>query len=236
MLKNKIAIVTGAANGIGKSICESFARNGCTVIGIDLAENTVLDIAYYQLDVTNYVQVEETINKVIEKFNHIDILVNCAGITRDAITKKMTEQQFDDVINVNLKGVWNMTKFVGMHMMEQRIGSIVNISSVVGLYGNIGQANYAASKAGVVGMSKSFAKEFTLKGENIRVNVVAPGYTLTDMVKTVPQDLLDKFASQTMLNRLAEPEEISNVVLFLSSDLSSYVTGEVINVNGGMRL
>lgn len=236
MLKNKIALITGAASGIGKEVCKKFKDNGCEVIGVDLADYIDLDINYYQLNVANYSDVEKVTNQIIEKFHTIDILVNCAGIVRDAMTQKMTEQQFDDVVKVNLKGVWNMSKFVGIQMMKQHKGSIINISSVVGIYGNIGQSNYAATKAAVIGMSKSLAKEYALKGNNIRVNVVAPGYTLTDMIKKVPQDLLNKFASQTMLKRLAEPEEIANVVLFLASDLSSYITGEVINVNGGMRL
>ena len=152
------------------------------------------------------------------------------------MTRKMSEEQFDQVIAVNLKGVWNMTKLIGPSMQQNHSGSIINISSVVGVYGNIGQANYAATKAGVIGMTKSWAKEFALKDGNVRVNAVAPGYTMTNMMKTVPEKLLDKFREYTMLGRLAEPIEIANSVLFLASDLSSYITGEVLNVNGGMRL
>ena len=152
------------------------------------------------------------------------------------MTKKMTEEQWDDVINTNLKGVWNLTRLIGPEMQRQGSGSIINISSVVGVYGNIGQANYAATKAGIIGLTKTWAKEFSLKGGNVRVNAVAPGYTMTNMMKTVPENLLEKFREQTMLGRLAEPVEIANAVLFLASDLASYTTGEVLNVNGGMRL
>ena len=152
------------------------------------------------------------------------------------MTWKMDEKQWDEVIDVNLKGAWNLTRLIGPMMQKNHSGSIINISSVVGVYGNIGQANYAASKAGLIGLTKSFAKEFAMKGGNVRVNAVAPGYTMTNMMKTVPEKLLEKFCGQTMLGRLAEPMEIANSVLFLASDLSSYVTGEVLNVNGGMRL
>lgn len=179
---------------------------------------------------------ERVYGEIKDLVDHIDILVNCAGITRDAMTRKMTEEQFDQVVAVNLKGVWNLTRLVGPAMQAQQSGSIINISSVVGVFGNIGQCNYAATKAGVIGMTKSWAKEFALKGGNVRVNAVAPGYTMTNMMKTVPENLLEKFCGQTMLGRLAEPEEIANAVLFLASDLASYVTGEVLNVNGGMRL
>ena len=148
----------------------------------------------------------------------------------------MTEEQFDQVIAVNLKCVWNLTRLIGPAMQARQAGSIINISSVVGVFVNIGQSNYAATKAGVIGMTKSWAKEFALKGGNVRVNAVAPGYTMTNMMKTVPENLLEKFRGQTMLGRLAEPDEIANAVLFLASDLASYVTSEVLNVNGGMRL
>ncbi|MCC8136715.1 MAG: SDR family oxidoreductase [Clostridiales bacterium] len=238
LLENKVAIVTGASGGIGRKICEVFLKNGASVIGIDISENHDLseNIDFTAADITDGEACRKLFEVLTRKYEHLDILVNCAGITRDAMTKKMTEDQFDAVVNVNLKGVWNLTRFVGPYMQAQKSGSIINISSVVGVYGNIGQVNYAATKAGIVGMTKTWAKEFALKEGNVRVNAVAPGYTLTDMIKTVPQDLLDKFASQTMLGRLAEPEEIANVVLFLASNLSSYVTGTLIQADGGMRL
>lgn len=238
-LNGKNAIVTGAGNGIGYEIAKQFNNSGAHVIGIDLAvsdDKTIDAVDYLVLDVSKYDQVQSASKAIIDKYGHIDILVNCAGITRDAMTRKMTEEQFDQVIAVNLKGVWNLTKFIGPHMQQQQSGSIINISSVVGVYGNIGQSNYAATKAGVIGMTLSWAKEFSLKGGNVRVNAIAPGYTMTDMMKTVPENLLERFRGQTMLGRLAEPIEIANVALFLASDLSSYITGTTINVNGGMRL
>jgi 3-oxoacyl-[acyl-carrier protein] reductase len=148
----------------------------------------------------------------------------------------MTDDMWDAVINVNLKGVFNLTRLIGPHMTENNYGSIINISSVVGLYGNIGQANYAATKAGVLGLTMTWAKEFARKGQNVRVNAIAPGYIMTDILKTVPQDLLDKFAAMTMLKRLGQPQEIANAALFLASEESSYVTGQTLSVNGGMRL
>lgn len=238
LLRDKIAVVTGASNGIGKEICHVFGENGAKVIGLDWEHEDGIEneILYYQLDVSDAKACEEVYSKIVESMGRIDILVNCAGITRDAMTRKMTEEQFDQVIAVNLKGVWNLTRVIGPAMQAQSGGSIINISSIVGVFGNIGQVNYAAAKAGVIGMTKSWAKEFALKGGNVRVNAVAPGYTMTNMMKTVPENLLEKFRGQTMLGRLAEPMEIANAVLFLASDLASYVTGEVLNVNGGMRL
>lgn len=238
MLKNKIAVVTGGSNGIGKAIVEVFLKNNAKVIGIDVMDTESWDdnLTMLKADVSSTSDCERVYQEIKSITDHIDILVNCAGITRDAMTKKMTEEQFDQVIAVNLKGVWNLTRLIGPEMQLKQFGSIINISSVVGIFGNIGQANYAATKAGVIGMTKSWAKEFSLKGGNVRVNAIAPGYTMTNMMKTVPENLLEKFRGQTMLGRLAEPIEIANAVLFLASDLSSYVTGEVINVNGGMRL
>lgn len=238
LLEGKVAIVTGAAGGIGEQICKVFTKNGAKVIGIDVAsiKYGMQDVEYIKTDICDYKSCEKNVDDIKKKYGHIDILVNCAGITRDAMTKRMSEEQFDDVIQVNLKGVWNITKFVGPIMQENQYGSIVNISSVVGIYGNIGQSNYAATKAGIIGMTKSWAKEFSVNGGNVRVNAVAPGYTLTNMVQSVPEKLLNKFAAQTMLGRLAQPVEIANVVLFLASDMSSYVTGTVIQADGGMRL
>ena len=238
LLKDKTAVVTGASNGIGKAIVDIFIENGAKVIGLDIVEvdSWNENLTMLKVNVADTADCERVYADISEAVDHIDILVNCAGITRDAMTRKMTEEQFDQVIAVNLKGVWNLTRLVGPAMQMCQTGSIINISSVVGVFGNIGQANYAATKAGVIGMTKSWAKEFALKDGNVRVNAVAPGYTMTNMMKTVPENLLEKFRGQTMLGRLAEPEEIANAVLFLASDLASYVTGEVLNVNGGMRL
>ena len=173
---------------------------------------------------------------MIEKHGQIDILVNNAGITRDSMTRKMTDEQWNLVLDVNLKGVFNLVRHVGPQMENIGGGSIINISSVVGVFGNIGQANYAATKAGVIGLTKTWAKEFARKGVPVRVNAIAPGYVMTDILKTVPQDLLDQFAKLTMLKRLGQPEEIAKVAAFLASDDASYVTGQTIQADGGMRL
>ncbi len=237
-LEGKVAVVTGGAKGLGEAIAVAYANEGAKVIAADLTELSYEheNVEGMILNVANYDDVETFYNKVIEKYGKIDILVNNAGITRDAMTRRMTEEQWDLVIDVNLKGVFNLTRLVGPQMQVNGYGSIINISSVVGVFGNIGQANYAATKAGVIGLTMTWAKEFSLKGANVRVNAIAPGYIMTDILKTVPQDLLDKFSAMTMLNRLGQPEEIAKVALFLASDDSSYITGQTLNVNGGMRL
>lgn len=237
-LENKIAVITGGARGLGQAMAEVFVSEGAQVIALDTGElsYTLEGVEGMKLNVSNREDCERVYNSIIEKYGRIDILVNNAGITRDALTRKMTDEQFDTVIDVNLKGVFNLTRYVGPQMQANGGGSIINISSVVGTYGNIGQANYAATKAGVVGMTKSWAKEFAMKNGNVRVNAIAPGYTMTDILKTVPQDLLDKFAAMTMLGRLGDPMEIAKVALFLASEDASYVTGQVIGVDGGMRL
>ena len=235
-LENKIAIVTGGARGLGQAMAELFAKEGAKVIAADMGDLNYSDpnVEGYKLNVANAEDCKAFFDYVIEKYGKIDVLVNNAGITRDSLTKKMTDEQL--VIDVNLKGVFNLTRYIGPQMQSQGGGSIINISSVVGEFGNIGQANYAATKAGVIGMTKTWAKEFALKGGNVRVNAIAPGYTMTDILKTVPQDLLDGFAKQTMLGRLGQPEEIAYPALFLASDEASYITGHVLSVNGGMRL
>ncbi len=237
-LEGKVCVVTGGANGIGAEMSKLFAKNGAKVVAADMG-----DLAYaaenvegYKLNVTDPEACEAFFNFVVEKYGKIDVLVNNAGITRDALTHKITDDMWNMVIDVNLKGVFNLTKFVGPHMMTIGAGSIINISSVVGEYGNVGQANYAATKAGVIGLTKTWAKEFARKGAAVRVNTIAPGYVMTDILKTVPQDLLDKFAKKTMLGRLGQPEEIAAVALFLASDDASYVTGHTLSTNGGMRL
>ena len=194
------------------------------------------NILYHELDVTDTASCQKLYEDVLSKHGRVDVLIANAGITRDAMTRKMSEDDFDLVIDTNLKGVFRLIKLFGPLMEEQGYGSIVAMSSVVGEQGNIGQANYAASKAGLIGMCKSFAKEFARKGAQVRVNAVAPGYILTDMVKKVPEDLLKKFADRTMLKRLGEPEEVADLICFLASDKASYITGTVIDVNGGMSL
>ena len=238
-LENKVAIVTGAATGIGRSTVERFVEEGAKVIACDIAKIPYEQegVEPYQLDVTDAQACQACFEHIMNKYGQIDVLVNNAGITRDAMTNKMTEEQWDMVLNVNLKGVFNLTKHVGPAMRNQENGgSIITIASVVGEYGNIGQANYAAAKSAIFGLTKSWAKEFARKGAPVRVNSLAPGYVLTEMLKTVPQELLDKFAGQTMLGRLGQPEEIAGAIVFLASDESSYVTGHNLSVNGGMRL
>lgn len=237
-LKDKVAIVTGGANGIGKEISLLFADQGAKVIAVDMAEVEFKhdNVKGYQLNVTDTETCKNFFDSVIEEFGKIDILVNNAGITRDSMTRKMTDEQWNLVIDVNLKGVFNLVRHIGPQMEVDGGGSIINISSVVGEYGNIGQANYAATKAGLLGLTKTWAKEFARKGVPVRCNAIAPGYIMTDILKTVPEDLLNKFAQLTMLKRLGEPKEIANAALFLASDESSYVTGHTLSVNGGMRL
>lgn len=237
-LENKVAIVTGAAKGLGGAMAQLFAQEGAKVIAADMMPLTyeAENVEFYQLNVTDAEACKALTEYAKEKYGKIDILVNNAGITRDGMTRKMTDEMWDLVIDINLKGVFNLTRYVGPLMEELGGGSIINIASVVGEYGNIGQANYAASKAGVIGLSKTWAKEFARKGVPVRCNAIAPGYIMTDMMKTVPEDLLKKFAGLTMLGRLGQPEEIAKAALFLASDDASYVTGHVLSVNGGMRL
>lgn len=237
-LKNKVAIVTGGTRGIGRSIAELFAEEGAKIIAIGKEELSYShpNIEGYQLDVIDSQKCKELFDYVVNTYGTIDILINNAAITEDSLTRKMSDEQWHSVINVNLTGVFNMTRHIGPYMQKNGGGSIINISSVVGEFGNIGQANYAASKAGVIGLTKSWAKEFSMKSGNVRVNAISPGYTMTDMLKTIPQDLLATFASQTMLGRLAQPIEIARSALFLASDDASYITGHELSVNGGMRL
>lgn len=237
-LLGKVAVVTGGARGLGAAMCELFAKEGAKCIAVDMGDATFENenIELYKLNITDTAACQVFYDYAVAKYGKIDILVNNAGITRDAMTRKMTDEMFDAVINVNLKGVFNLTRLIGPLMEVNGYGSIINISSVVGVFGNIGQANYAASKAGVIGMTKTWAKEFARKGANVRCNAIAPGYIMTDMLKTVPQNLLDDFAKLTMLKRLGQPHEIANAALFLACDESSYVTGQVLEVNGGMRL
>ena len=237
-LEGKVAIVTGAAKGLGGEMAQLFAKEGAKVIAADMSPLSyeAANVEYYPLNVTDSAACEALFNHARQTYGRIDILVNNAGITRDALTRKMTEEQWDVVLDVNLKGVFNLTRHVGPYMQAQGSGSIINISSVVGVFGNIGQANYAATKAGLIGLTKTWAKEFSMKGGNVRVNAIAPGYTMTDILKTVPQEMLDKFAAMTMLGRLGQPHEIASAALFLASDESGYITGQVLQVDGGMRL
>lgn len=237
-LENKIAIVTGGTKGIGLATVEKMVQEGAIVYACarHYKEFNNPNIIYHELDVTDTNSCKRLFEDIINKYNRIDILVANAGITRDSLTVKMTDDDFDSVINTNLKGIFNLVRYIGPFMEKQGYGSIVLISSVVGEQGNIGQANYAASKAGLIGMAKTWAKEFSRKGAQVRVNVIAPGYIKTDMLSTVPQELLNRFESQTMLKRLGNPEEVANVVFFLSSNEASYITGSIVDVNGGIKL
>ena len=237
-IKDKTAIITGGAKGIGECTAVLFAEEGARVIACDMSEPNYKceNVEFYKLDVTDSVGCKVFFDYAVEKYTKIDILVNNAGITRDALTRKMTDEQWSEVINVNLNAIFYLTRHIGPFMQASGGGSIINISSVVGEFGNIGQANYAATKSALFGLTKTWAKEFAMKGGNVRVNSIAPGYVMTDILKTVPQDLLDKFAAYTMLGRLGQPEEIATTALFLASDDSSYLTGQNISVNGGMRL
>ena len=237
-LEGKVAVVTGGAKGIGAEIAKAFALEGAKIITTDMGTPAYEqeNVFPYTLNVTDTVGCKAFYDEIIEKFGRIDILVNNAGITKDSMTRKMTDDQWDAVLNVNLKGLFNLVRYVGPQMEEIGGGSIINISSVVGLFGNIGQANYAASKAGVIGLTMTWAKEFARKGVPVRVNAIAPGYVMTDILKTVPQELLDQFAQMTMLKRLGCPIEIAKAAVFLASSDSSYITGHTLNVTGGMRL
>lgn len=244
MLSEKTALITGAARGIGKQIALTFAREGANIAFTDLELNeqaqqtcdeiTALGVKvrFYASDASDFEAAHTVVNQVIEDFGRLDILVNNAGITRDTLLMRMTEQMWDSVIQVNLKSAFNFTHAVTPVMMRQRSGSIISLSSVVGINGNPGQANYAASKAGIIALTKTVAKELGSRG--IRANAIAPGFILTDMTKALPEDTLKSFVSLIPMRRGGEPEEVAKVALFLASDLSSYVSGQVIQVNGAM--
>lgn len=244
-LVNKVAIVTGGGSGIGKEIAIKFAKEGAKVVVWDLnlieAEKTVDEIKgsggigkAYEVDVTDRGQIEKAVENVLEEFSKIDILVNNAGITMDSTLLKMTEEQWDRVIDVNLKGVFNCGQIIGKHMAERESGVILNAASVVGLYGNFGQTNYAASKWGVIGMTKTWAKELGRK--NVRVNAIAPGFISTPMVEKMPEKVINMMKEKALLRRLGTPEEVANAYLFLASDEASFITGAVLSVDGGVVL
>ncbi|KKM09871.1 3-oxoacyl-ACP synthase [Clostridiales bacterium PH28_bin88] len=241
-LKDKVAVITGGARGIGKDTALLFAREGAQVVICDFdaqaGEATAGELReltgalFFQVDVTSRAGVQAMVDGAMAQFGRIDVLVNNAGITADAFLTRMTEEQWDKVIAVNLKGVFNCTQAVAPVMMEQGSGSIINASSVVGVYGNVGQTNYAATKGGVIAMTKSWAKELGKKG--IRVNAVAPGFIITDMTAMVPQKVLDLMKEKTPLGRWGYPADIANAYLYLASDESSFVNGVVLQVDGGL--
>ena len=242
-LKDKVALITGGARGIGKAIAMNFARQGADVVvgdvNLEEAEKTAKEIESLGrksmaliLDVTDYAKVEEAVNKILDKFTKIDILVNNAGITKDNLLLRMSQLEWDAVINVNLKGTFNCTKAVTRPMIKQRQGRIINIASIIGIIGNPGQANYAASKAGIIALTKSTAKE--LASRNINANAVAPGFIQTEMTAKLPDELKAKMMEAIPLAKFGTPEDVANICLFLASEDSSYVTGQTIVVDGGM--
>ncbi|MFD2562053.1 3-oxoacyl-[acyl-carrier-protein] reductase [Aquimarina rubra] len=244
LLQGKTAIITGATRGIGKGIAQVFAKQGANVAftyssSVDAAKDLEKELnglgvkaKAYQSNAASFEESESLVKDVLETFGSIDILVNNAGITKDNLLMRMSEEDFDKVIEVNLKSVFNMTKAVQRTMLKQRNGSIINMSSVVGVKGNAGQANYAASKAGIIGFSKSVALE--LGSRNIRSNVIAPGFIETEMTGKLDEKVVDEWRKAIPLKRGGSPEDIANACLFLASDLSAYVTGQVLNVDGGM--
>ena len=244
--ENKIVLVTGAGRGIGASIAKRFASEGAEVIvnysgNDEAAQKTVDEITAtggqaqkYKCSVNDSESVKVMIDEIIKKFGRIDILVNNAGITKDGLMIRMTDEDFDRVIDVNLKGTFNCTKYVSKYMLKQKSGKIINISSVVGLSGNAGQVNYSASKAGIIGITKSAAKELSSRG--ITVNAVAPGYVDTDMTKVLSDNIRNEILKNIPLQRMGNVEDISNCVAFLASEDASYITGQVISVDGGMHI
>ncbi|EZH75468.1 3-ketoacyl-ACP reductase [Aquimarina atlantica] len=244
LLQGKTAIITGATRGIGKGIAEIFAQQGANIAftyssSVEAAKTLEKELnglgikaKGYQSNAASYDQAQELAADVLETFGSIDVLVNNAGITKDNLLMRMSEEDFDKVIEVNLKSVFNMTKAVQRTMLKQRKGSIINMSSVVGVKGNAGQANYAASKAGIIGFSKSVALE--LGSRNIRSNVVAPGFIETEMTEKLDEKVVEGWRNAIPLKRGGNPEDIANTCLFLASDLSAYITGQVLNVDGGM--
>lgn len=245
LLESKTALITGAARGIGKQIAITFAKEGCNVAFTDIEINDEarqilaelqsygVQARAYASNAADYEASHQVVEQVMADFGKIDILVNNAGITRDTLLMRMTEKQWDDVMQVNLKSVFNFTHAVTPIMLRQRSGSIISLSSIVGLNGNVGQANYAASKAGIIAFTKSVAKELGARG--IRANAIAPGFIMTEMTAALSEETLKQFVSLIPMKRGGTTEEVAKVALFLASDLSSYVSGQVIQVNGAMN-
>ncbi|KUK80399.1 MAG: 3-oxoacyl-(Acyl-carrier-protein) reductase FabG [Mesotoga prima] len=244
-MEGKVVIITGGARGIGKAAVERFTREGAIVYACDMdieglegLKNEFAElpgkVIPKKLNVTDRKAIADLVNEIKSEYGHIDGLVNNAGITRDALIQRMTEEDWDLVIDVNLKGVFNMTQAIAPVMLDQGYGAIVNTSSVVGVFGNIGQSNYSASKGGVIAMTKTWAKELSRKGAKIRVNAVAPGFIKTPMTEKMPEKIITALEERIPLKRMGLPEEIANVYFFLISDEASYLTGQVIGVDGGL--
>jgi 3-oxoacyl-[acyl-carrier protein] reductase len=247
MLQGKTALITGASRGIGKGIAEIFAKNGCNIaftyassvekanaFAKEIADQYGVKIQGYQSNAADFSQSMELAEKVIADFGKIDVLINNAGITRDTLMLRMTEEQWDEVIDTNLKSAFNLTKAMLKHFLGNKSGSIINMTSVVGVMGNAGQANYAASKAGMIGFTKSIAKE--LGSRNVRCNAVAPGFIETEMTHALDENVRKAWADTIPLKRGGSTEDVANLCLFLASDMSSYITGQTIPVCGGMLM
>jgi 3-oxoacyl-[acyl-carrier protein] reductase len=245
-LSGKVALITGSARGIGRAVAERFCAEGATIVVNDVgsdagARETLASLEASggrgtgeMFDVSDASQVDAAVKNIVDAHGRIDILVNNAGITRDNLLLRMSEEEFDAVLRVNLKGTYLLTKAVTRHMMKQRIGRVVNISSVVGMMGNAGQSNYAAAKAGIIGFTKATARE--LAARNITVNAIAPGFIRTAMTAALPEAVQKGFMAQIPLGRFAEPQEVAELALFLASDAAAYITGQVIGINGGMYM
>ncbi|MDD4144197.1 MAG: 3-oxoacyl-[acyl-carrier-protein] reductase [Prolixibacteraceae bacterium] len=245
LLEGKTAIITGASRGIGKAIALKFASEGCNIAFTDLFEDENMQATVNELnefgikakgyasDASKFTETDTVVSQIVEEFGKIDVLVNNAGITKDTLLMRMTEEQWDAVININLKSVFNFTKAVQKVMLKQRSGSIINMSSVVGVSGNAGQTNYSASKAGIIGFTKSVARELGSRG--IRSNAIAPGFIITEMTTKIPENDRKAWEASIPMKRGGLPEEVAGVALFLASDLSSYVSGQVIQVCGAMN-
>ncbi len=246
LLQGKNAIITGAARGIGRAIALRYAAEGCNVAFTDLAyndaakatENEIIAMGVkakgYASNAANFEDTQKVVEEIVKDFGRVDILINNAGITKDTLLMRMTEEQWDAVINVNLKSCFNFTKAIQATMLKQKSGSIINMSSVVGVSGNAGQSNYSASKAGMIGFTKSIAKELGSRG--IRSNAIAPGFIITEMTGVLPEDVKKAWEAQIPLRRGGTPEDVANTCVYLGSDLSAYVTGQVIHVCGGMNM
>jgi 3-oxoacyl-[acyl-carrier protein] reductase len=243
LLKDRVALVTGGARGIGRAIALLFAKEGANVVVADInleeAEKTSGEVEALgrkslalKLDVTSFINAEEAVNKILDKLGKVDILVNNAGITKDALLLRMSEIDWDAVLNVNLKGTFNCSKAVSRAMIKQRSGRIINIASIIGIIGNPGQANYSASKAGIIALTKTMAKE--LASRNINVNAVAPGFIQTEMTAKLPEEVKEKMLQAIPLGKLGSPEDVAHLCLFLASPDSDYITGQTIVVDGGM--
>ncbi len=246
MLNDKNAIITGGSRGIGRAIALEFAKNGASIALIyggndDAANETVAEIkalgveaAAYKCDVSSFEDTKKTVEEILGAFSHIDILVNNAGITKDGLLLSMDEKSFDSVLDINLKGSFNMIRHLYSHLMRQRKGRIINISSVSGLMGNPGQANYSSAKAGLVGLTKTVAKE--LAGRSVTCNAIAPGFIETDMTEQLSDKVKTSATEAIPLKRIGRPEEVAQLALFLASDASAYITGEVIKIDGGLYI